>query len=378
VGFREKDTAIILFCCILLVLLVIFFLSERRKFTLNNIDSSPEGAHDIYTLSARIYKLGRGSFPDRKRQLISSRNIQIERTLLYLGVDRKGEMLVQVSSPFPSEKRTFRASLVKPIDLSIDFLPENSIHFPFFDGDLIKYRGEIVRRGEEWKYIRSLSLYGEKEFNTEIRYIFREKVKRRNLSLARIEFETAAKKWIDNGLNCINRFSGNIWIDDATGKVEEVSYHFNKISEHSSYFIEVDLERLRSGILTGNQLENVRERFDQVKKSQVTNKVRKKKVVPMHAKGNGKDLTRNLFPPSGGDMYTVQVRAFSGNAHGKKTAAELRDALAAKGYIAFIIKDSNMYKVCIGKFPSREDTVLNKRHSLMQHFFKDAFIRKVP
>lgn len=375
--FREKDTAIILFCCILIVLLIIFFLSERQKFTLNNIDSSPEGCHDIYTLSAHIYKLDKGSGTERGRKLIHSRNIQIERMVLYLGADRRGEMLVQVSSPFPDKEKTFRARLVKPVDLSVDFLPEGCINFPFFDADIIKHRGQMLHRGEEWKYIRPLSLYGNREFSTEVRYTFKGKVRKGESTIAQIGFKVQAKKWIDKGLNCIDRFAGSIWVNERNGKVEEVEYRFYKFQEHNSYYTEVSMERLRSGILGVQELEKLRESCGVSMKPRITDSVQKKKIVPLRASGSGKELEKNMFPRADSSMYTVQIRAFARNEDGKNKAGKLRKALAAKGYTAFVIADKNMYKVCVGRFPSSDNPGLRKRHDLMRQFFKDAFIRKV-
>ncbi|MFC1479562.1 SPOR domain-containing protein [Planctomycetota bacterium] len=376
--FREKDTAIILFCCILIVLLVIFFLSERRKFTLNNIDASAEGCHDIYNLSVHTYKLEQGSDSDHKKKLIAARNITIERKLLYLGIDRKGEMLVEVSSSFPEKNKTFRAQLVREVDLSVDFLPEGSCNFSFFDADLVKFRGQIVRKGEGWKYIRPLSLYGKRELNTEVLYTFKRKMKKGERNLAQIEFRVASKKWIDKGLNCVNKFAGCMWVDDETGKLEEAEYRFTKLDEHNSYLIEVELERLRSGMLTPAQLQNYRNKFDSPKKRQMAKDIPKKDMAPMHARGSRKELDQKYFPPVSGEMRTVQVRAISRNAEGKKAALELRKFLAEKGYASFIIADKKTYKVCVGKFTDRDNEKLQKRHSLMKQFFKDAFIRKVP
>jgi len=371
VDLREKDTAIILFCCILVVLLVIFFLSERRKYTFDNIDASPEGSWDVYTLTVDAYEI---SGEERKR--VSSARYRIERVVLYLGADRRGEMLVRVRSGENAGKGIV-VDEVRPVDMSMEFLPEGSCRLPFFDSDLIRYRGDVVRQGERWKYVRPLAVYGGREFSTEVYYVFKGKERRGDRYVAQVEFAVAPRRWVQNGLNCIDRFQGVIFLDEETGKVDEMRFHFTTNSERGSTYVAGKMVRESSRVLSGARLAEVRRRCASSGPEKAAAVRPKKRMVSMMAQGTRRDINARLFSGRRSrGVYTLQLRAFPGSREGKRAALLLRDGLLKKGYAAFVVREGGMYKVCVGKYPERTDA-LRKRCEVLKRFFADAFIRRL-
>jgi hypothetical protein len=377
--FREKDTAIILFCCILIVLLVVFFLSERRKFTLNNIDSSQEGAYDTYKLTVSKFFLKKTGGNKKEKILAASWDVKIERVLLAVGADLRGEVMVKIQSAPTRQSKAYFTKNSHPVDLNTEFLPEGSCNFSFFDSDLVNFRGGLVRKGERWKYIRPLSLYGEKELNTEIYYTFTGKTKKGEDEFGKIEFEAASKRWIEKGLNSVDKITGTLLIHDQTGKLEMLEYSYTKHNERQGFYFSGKLELVNSAVITKTKLKDMREEFESPEpKVEIVHKP-KTGMVRMTASGDKNDLEKKFrfLQQSSSEYYTVQIRVFSGDGDGRERAQMLKEHLRSRKYNVFILEEGNMYKVCTGKY-LRDEKMLQERLTVLKAYFPDAFIKKLP
>ncbi|MFC1582245.1 SPOR domain-containing protein [Planctomycetota bacterium] len=383
---REKDTAIILFCCMLFVLLVIFFLSERRKYTLNNYEITREGTHDTYELEVKTYKLVASSGGDEAaKQLMSSRILHIDRIALYMGVDRKGRMLVRTNAPQSGSLKEYSRTVEKPADLSTDFLPDGSCNLTFFDADLVKFRGQTIRKGEEWNYLRDLSLFDpRKEQPVKVKYTFLGKQQMGERNYGVIQFTVPAKRWLDEGggsktVKTVNEFTGHYWVCESTGKLEKIEYSFDVHGEQkASIHYDVDVKRLDTRMLSDYRLEALRRNYEFPKDVLAYRSGHRKQMPDFVIKGRGKDLEEKLRPapkPAPRPVYTIQLWAYSAG-HGSE-AEQIKEKLRKKGYQAFIIHESGMHKVCAGRFKSQGPEI-EKLFRLLKNVVPGAFKRTVP
>jgi hypothetical protein len=361
---------------------VIFFLSEKRKFTLENADSSLEGSYDTYKLTVNKFQLKRTGGPNREKIHTATWNVRIERVLLAVGADRRGEVMVKVTSTHANQGKAYFKKGTYPINLKTEFLPEGLCNFTFFDSDLVNFKGDQVRKDERWKFIRPLSLYGEKELNTEIHYTFIGKDKREETQFGRIDFETPSKRWIENGLNSVDKISGSLWVHEDTGKLEKLEYTYTKHNDQrKGYYFTGLLERVNSAVISNKKLRDIREEFESSEKKVRILHRPKKRIKPATAKGPKGDLKKkfdfNFDRPKSDRQYTLQLRAYPQNEKGKEIAGILRDRLKQKGHDGFIIKENGMYKVCAGKY-QKDSQILQERLTLLQPSVPDAFIREIP
>ncbi len=365
--FREKDTAIILVCCMLVVLLVIFFLSERQKFILNNYETSREGCFDQYECSVKKYKPGNGP---GNRELILSRSLVLNRTLVDIGADNKGTMYLEVRADKSGSQNAFYTEYTGAVDLRNQFLPEGSFNFNFFDADLVNFRGEVVRKGETWKFLRPLSLYGSSEKTVEIHYTFLGKKKHFSKNTGYISFDVPDKTWLEGGLKRVENLEGVFLVSEETGKIEEMECSYYRGDEKSGYYYEINLKRVKTRTLSNDELASLRKKID-VNGSFARQKTGvRKSVVPMIARGDSGKLEKKLFAGKKEDLFAIQVRAFTE----REKALDLYRKLKSKQWNNVnVLRKGSLYKVCVGKY-TKDSAALKSHFTILKRFFPDAFV----
>ena len=133
-----------------------------------------------------------------------------------------------------------------------------------------------------------------------------------------------------------------------------------------------------SAVISRTKLQDMRDEFESPE-NKVTELGPKKKIKPMTVRGSKRELEEKFGfnPKSPAVQFTIQLRAFSREGKGKERAETLRDHLKKRKYNAFIITEGTVYRVCEGKYP-KDSRIIQERFKLLQSYFPDAFIRKLP
>ncbi|MFH1706767.1 MAG: SPOR domain-containing protein [Planctomycetota bacterium] len=373
---QEKDTVIILGCCILAVLLAIFFLSERRKHTFTHRDRTAEGTQDIYELSVKQFAVGGADAADpARRRLVQSRVLTITRVLLDVGVDLRGEMLVDVNAPPAGDQAGFSKRAVRPVDLNTQFLPEGCCNLNFFDSDLVNLRGKQIRRSDSWDYVRNLSFFGVNEAGRTVHYTFREKAKGGSgpgdSGAAIVAFAVDDKAWVEGGnLNVVEGLQGTMVFDEEQGKLHRLDYAFRRDNEREHFLFEVNLLLTQTRRLSDTELARLRGGADArgrgVEGDTAALALAPKDAPPMLVTGSREQLMARLqsgnAPP--GPVFSVRVRTFDDKADAARFAKMLKDMYGD----AFILKNGPWFQVCVGRYPAGNERLAALEATLRSRF----------